>query len=340
MSKPEETSPPKRRTKSTGYTPNFIKTAFNAMKGHKREKSKDKELAGIAGNNSGQPSEDHNNSTDKKLAHASSTNDVRRSPEKQIRPKSTVNGTEQSLDREVLLTEFRKLVEETSTSRTPPVSPATKPRRKLSEAEKKKKRSTLVGPLTKDDLLTPLNFNTLSGSAPGSSTNTPLASSGEGSPRQPSPTSADLAKSGARRRSISPMEKNARRTTSMQGELSKSGPSIVVNDSQVNGESEKLAQRLQKQKREQLQKQLDKQSELKREHSSSKMNASEVDSAAVPRSNSLSEADREQWRQVKAIDVVNLILRIGREQHDLKLPIDQLDLLTSQAMPPTPLQFV
>lgn len=310
------------------------------MKGHKREKSKDKELASIAGNNSIQNNnEDHTAATDKKLAQASSTGDVRRSPEKQIRPKSTVNGTEQSLDREVLLTEFRKLVEETSTSRTPPVSPATKPRRKLSEAEKKKKRSTLVGPLTKDDLLTPLNFNTLSGSAPGSSTNTPLASSGEGSPRQPSPTSADLGKS--RRRSISPMEKNARRTTSTQGELTRSGPSITVNDSQVNGESDKLAQRLQKQKREQLQKQLDKQNDLKREQSTSKMHTSEIDSTAVPpRSNSLSEADREQWRQVKVIDVVNLILRIGREQNDLKLPIDQLDLLTSQAMPPTPLQFV
>lgn len=339
MSKPEETSPPKRRTKSTGYTPNFIKTAFNAMRGHKREKSKDKELAGITGNNS-TPGEDHNLPADKKLAHAASANDVRKSPEKQVRPKSTVNGTEQSLDREVLLTEFRKLVEETSTSRTPPASPSVKPRRKLSEAEKKKKRSTLVGPLTKDDLLTPLNFNTLSGSAPGSTSHTPLASSGEGSPRQLSPTSADLAKSGARRRSISPMDKTTRRTTSMQGDLTKGGPSIVVNDTQVNSEADKLAQRLQKQKRDQLQKQLDKQSDLKREQSTSKVHAETDSTAAPPRSNSLSEADREQWRQVKAIDVVNLILRIGREQHDLKLPIDQLDLLTSTAMPPTPLQFV
>ena len=238
MSKQQrEVSPPKRRTKSTGYTPNFIKTAFNAMRGHKREKSKDKELGSVTGNNSNQSNEDHTATEKKKdqLTHASSTGDVRKSPEKQIRPKSAINGTEQNLDREVLLTEFRKLVEETSTSRSVPMSPVNKTRRKLSEAEKKKKRSTLVGPLTKEDLLTPLNFNTLSSSY----SSTPLSSSGDTSPRQLSPTSTDLSKQ-PHRRSISPLERNARRTTATQGEIKP----ISTNETQGNGDSEKVVQRL------------------------------------------------------------------------------------------------
>jgi hypothetical protein len=302
------------------------------MKGHKREKSKDKELAGITGNNANQ-NEGQSEKKRDAVAQSASSGDVRRSPEKQIRPKSTANGTEQNLDREVLLTEFRKLVEESSTNRpAPPSSPTNKPRRKLSEAEKKKKRSTLVGPLTKEDLLAPLNFQSFTGSTPSSSVGTPLGSSGEGSPRTlPSPTSADAANNKSRR-SLSPMEKNSRRMTS-QTDIAKSGSAVPIGDS-----DDKMHQRLQKQKQKQLQKQLDRQSDtLKRDASTSKL--SETDTS-VPRADSNNEMDREQWRQVKAIDVVNLILRIGREQNELKLPIDQLDLLTCQPTSPTPLQFV